>query len=117
MIRYPRRDIKSSYNTDFKSMTASDKKFFFLNFFVEVLALSHFPSNIIANVSDLREIIIACEDYSPIKVGTIIDIYYKTQNWTKDFATIYGYCEVSSKVHKLEHFVIEVILVIFFFDS
>ena len=108
--------MKSSYVTDLKdSMKGCEKKFYFLNFMVECLALSQFSSDIIANTKELREIISLLENYEPIKVKDVFNLYIRVINWTVEYSRIYGTPEVTSKVHKLEHFVLDTILVTNFF--
>lgn len=107
--------MKSSYNTDLRgSMKGSDNKFFLLNFFVECLVLAQFPEYIVEHAQQFRDIILPLENYSSITVIDVFILYKKIVNWTIKFVEIFGSLEVTSKIHKMEHFVLETILVIQF---
>ena len=112
MIRYPRTDLKSSYNTNIEgSMKGSDKKFFFLNFLIPCMVLSQFPDYMVEFVREIRDIIFVLENYEPIKVKDVFILYRRVVNWTIKFVEIFGSRDVTSKIHKLEHFVLDTILV------
>lgn len=95
-------------------MKGSDKKFFFINFFVESLVLAQFSPYIIHHIKEIRDIIFSLENYETVRVRDVFVLYNRTINWTLKFVEYFGSMEVTSKIHKLEHFVIDTILVIFF---
>ena len=92
-------------------MNGSDLKFFFIHFLPELLSLSLFPERIVQNVEELRNIVVIMDNHQPIKVSDIFLLYNRVLNWTKVYATIYSTTQVTSKVHKLEHMVIFILLV------
>jgi hypothetical protein len=118
-LKYPRKDTFSTYNTNLDgSMNGSDHKFLFLNFIPELMKLSRFPSNIIKHTENLRKMILIMDDYNEIKVRDIFTLYDDIIEWTKEYVSLYGSINVTSKVHKLEHiplFILLVISLLFFY--
>jgi hypothetical protein len=110
-LKIPREE--SSYKCYIKGkMNAKDLKFLMINYFESCLTLSSFPKNVIQNVSLFRKIVVECEEKQEyLKVSRIfelIDLYLK---WTKNFAKIFGNCEITSKIHRFEHMIVDIILV------
>ena len=95
-------------------MKGSDRKFFLFNFLVECLVLAQFPPHIVEHVKEFRNIIFVMENYDSIIVKDIFVLYKRIVNWTIKYVELFGSLEVTSKIHKLEHFIIETILVKFY---
>jgi len=111
-LKCPRQQTHLNYFIS-GNMSANDLKYFLLSYGSKCLILAGFPNELVQLIQQLAEIVCKIEEKQNknLTVAQLFEIYFDTLKWIDNYAKYFGNVYVTSKIHKFEHMIIEIILI------